>query len=384
MMRSASALLLLTQPYRADADICDSIHNLQCNGNDIAKSFPVGTHEECCSACQQTAGCNAWTWNWQYGKHCYLKSGCDSQTQNPSYHSGMSSGPSPPSPPPSPPSPSSSGKAGIAQHLEHASQADKDAVARSGIAWHYNWAMNGPSQSGLEFVPQVWGKDSINHLSSLPSSEALLGFNEPNMKSNVGGSDMSVDTVVSLWPQVEAAAKAHGVRTLVGPCVAQPHLFDWYGQFFAKCSGCRVDAVCFHNYNCDMGSMQNYVNGLKKWNKPIWITEIACANNPGGSKDANRQCSYMKQLIPYLMGEPSVAKFAWFSYDTSYTGQSALYQDGSLTSLGRCYDSLIGGVLSGTEMDNTTTSFVNSYVNATGGDESSSKKGSSSETLVIV
>lgn len=229
-------------------------------------------------------------------------------------------------------------------------QATRDAVAKSHISWHYDWDVDGQSQSGLEYVPQVWGPGSIPHLSHLPHSSALLGFNEPNMKSVAGGSDMSVEQVVSLWPQLEHAARDKGVQTLVGPCVAQSKMLDWYDKFFAQCSGCRIDAVCFHNYNCDMLSMKKYVNEFKMFNKPIWITELACANNPGGdgSKSADRQCQYMKEVIPYLMGEQSVAKFAWFSINQEYTGESQLlHDDGSLTLLGRCYDSLIGGALFG-------------------------------------
>jgi len=89
--------------------ICDSVHNLQCVGDDLEDFGVVTTHDECCTACQNLAGCNAWTWNWRYGGHCYLKSACSDprQSSTDDYHSGIAQGPLPP-PPPSPPSPSPS------------------------------------------------------------------------------------------------------------------------------------------------------------------------------------------------------------------------------------------------------------------------------------
>jgi len=89
--------------------ICDSVHGLQCYGDDLQDIGAVSSHEQCCQACQNLPGCAAWTWNWQYGQHCYLKSACnDKRTGSDAYHSGVAPAPTPPpSPtPPTPPSPS--------------------------------------------------------------------------------------------------------------------------------------------------------------------------------------------------------------------------------------------------------------------------------------
>lgn len=86
---------------------------------------------------------------------------------------------------------------------------------------------------------------------------------------------------------------------------------------------------------------------LQKYGKPLWLTEFACADNPtsipgndGGSKDWNWQCEYMKQVIPYLEGEASVVKYAWYSFNSDYTGNSELVSGGQLTDLGNCYNGL--------------------------------------------
>merc|ERR1711904_130219 len=93
--------------------------------------------------------------------------------------------------------------------------------------------------------------------------------------------------------------------------------------------------------------MQNLVGSLQKYGLPLWLTEFACADNPqdiegnsDGSKDWNWQCEYMKQVIPYLEGEDSIAGYAWYSFNSDYTGASELVSGGQLTELGNCYNDL--------------------------------------------
>lgn len=254
----------------------------------------------------------------------------------------------PPPPPPSPtPSPSGGGKAGVAQHFEHDTASLGALASGTHVSWNYNWGMSSASVPGITFVPMVWGAASTSQLSALPDSQYLLGFNEPNMNGR-GGSSMSVQQAVSLWPQVEAAASAHGVRTLVGPAMAHVNPTQWYDAFFASCHGCRVDAIALHSYNCDMPGLKSYVDSFRKYGKPLWLTELACADNPtaipgntAGSKSAEWQCKYIQELVPYLEGESIIEKYSWFSVSSSYSGESALVSGGRLTALGECYNSAI-------------------------------------------
>lgn len=86
--------------------ICDSVHNLNCEGQDLHDHGKVTTHEECCNACSAYSGCTAWTWNWKVGD-CYLKSGCADQTADSDCHSGqVAPAPTPIPTPPAPPTPS--------------------------------------------------------------------------------------------------------------------------------------------------------------------------------------------------------------------------------------------------------------------------------------
>jgi len=89
--------------------ICDSVHNMKCQGNTLKVVGPFNSHQECCSACTALAGCHAWSWDWQdvVGANCYLKSSCSNKLASAQYHSGYSTTPAPgPTPTPPPPGPS--------------------------------------------------------------------------------------------------------------------------------------------------------------------------------------------------------------------------------------------------------------------------------------
>ena len=51
------------------------------------------------------------------------------------------------------------------------------------MRWWYNWGLSRTGgNTGIEFVPMVWGSSTVN--GTIPSgSKYLLGFNEPNFKA---------------------------------------------------------------------------------------------------------------------------------------------------------------------------------------------------------
>jgi len=129
------------------------------------------------------------------------------------------------------------------------------------------------------------------------------------------------------WPAVEAAAKAVGAL-IVSPAVnfcggcSDPTITDpytWLKDFFADCTGCEVDAVAIHWYNCDLPSLRAYIEGnvdaggglqgFVQFGKPIWLTEFSC----DGSHSVADQKAYMQAAVPYLEGNPHVFRYSWFS-----------------------------------------------------------------------
>src|SRR5258708_5458428 len=135
-----------------------------------------------------------------------------------------------------------------------------------GVSWWYDWGSQGSgAPAAIEFVPMIWGTKSLND--SLPAgANYVLGFNEPNFKQQ---SNLTPAQAAAAWPTVEAKAKAAGIP-LVSPAVnfcgspsdpsqcSDPSITDpytWLKDFFAACSGCEVDYVAVHWYNCDLPSL---------------------------------------------------------------------------------------------------------------------------------
>jgi hypothetical protein len=228
-----------------------------------------------------------------------------------------------------------------------------------GVTWWYDWASGLPSGAtpvaGIPFVPMIWGSADLT--ASVPAgSTYLLGFNEPNFKAQ---SDLTPAQAAADWPDVEAIAKAAGLP-IVSPAVnfcgsasnpsgcSDPTVTDpytWLKDFFAACAGCEVDAVAVHWYNCDLPSLQAYVDGnvdaggtlqgFVQFGKPIWVTEISC----DGTHPVADQKAYMQKAVPFLEGDPHVARYAWFSASPI---PNALLQDstGKPTDLGTTYAEL--------------------------------------------
>jgi hypothetical protein len=218
-----------------------------------------------------------------------------------------------------------------------------------GVSWWYDWSNQGTGgASAVEFVPMIWGGKDLN--GPVPAgSSYLLGFNEPNFTS---GADLTPTQAAADWPQVEALAKPLGIP-LVSPAVnfcgsstdttgcSDPSVTDpytWLEDFFAACTGCEIDYVAVHWYNCDLPSLQGYIDGsaslegFVQFGKPIWLTEFAC---PGSNTVAEQQ-TYMEAAVPYLEGNPHVYRYSWFSA-SNIASALLMNPDGSLTALGTTY-----------------------------------------------
>ncbi len=190
------------------------------------------------------------------------------------------------------------------------------------VSWRYDWALTSTGTDvGIQFVPMVWGSGSLGK--AIPAgSKFLLGFNEPNFQAQ---SNLTPQQAAADWPMVEAAASATGAA-IVSPAMnfcgpaAQCNGTDPYQylkDFFAACPDCKVDYVAVHWYNCDLPSLQDYLEpggsleGFEQFGKPIWLTEFSC----GGSSTVAEQEAYMKAAVPYLEGNPHVFRYSWFSAD---------------------------------------------------------------------
>jgi hypothetical protein len=221
-----------------------------------------------------------------------------------------------------------------------------------GISWWYNWAVTRQALApGLEFVPMIWGSGSLQGAAAaLPAGATyLLGFNEPNFFEQA---NLSARAAAQLWPQLESIANAKGLDLVspavnfcgddaskTGPC-HDTNPVSYLEEFFAACTNCRVDYVAVHWYNCAAPELQFYLGQFRKFNRPIWLTEFACAY--GGDTSVAGQEAYMRAAIPVLEADTRVHKYAWFSGDPLPTAR-LLEPSGELTPLGKVYASLPRG-----------------------------------------
>jgi hypothetical protein len=215
------------------------------------------------------------------------------------------------------------------------------------VRWWYNWSLT-PSggNTGIEFVPMVWGSSTVK--GAIPAgSRFLLGFNEPNFMSQ---SNLTPQAAAAAWPMLQANGRNAGVTAIVGPGMnfcgpasscngTDPYVY--LKDFLNACTGCEVDHIAAHWYNCDLPSLKAYIEsnsslaGWVQFGKPIWLTEFSC----DGSATAAQQEAFMRAAIPYLESQPNVFRYSWFSADP-IPNAKLINSDGSPTALGQVYISL--------------------------------------------
>jgi hypothetical protein len=214
------------------------------------------------------------------------------------------------------------------------------------VSWWYNWSLQ-PSggNTGIEFVPMVWGASTVN--GAIPTgSKFLLGFNEPNFMSQA---NLTPAQAAADWAALQANATGAAL-SIVGPGMnfcgpaascngTDP--FQYLTTFFSDCAGCEVDYVAAHWYNCDLPSLQDYLEsggslaGYEQFGKPIWLTEFSCDTT---ATEAQQE-AYMRAAVPYLESNPHVFRYSWFSASPIPNAQ-LVNSDGSPTALGQVYISL--------------------------------------------
>ncbi|PBJ09367.1 glycosyl hydrolase [Flavobacterium sp. ACN6] len=205
------------------------------------------------------------------------------------------------------------------------SEADMLAI-KPGLSWWYNWspepdaALNANYASlGVEFVPMAWGKisdvqvqDFINKIK--PGAKYLLAFNEPNFND---GARLTPQEAVNAWVNIEKIAAAKNLEIVsASPAYNGPENYGgisdpvvWHNQFFQLCPNCKVDYIAFHTYDATAGSVIGVTGLLKKFNRPLWITEFS--NRV--IQSAADKTAFMKQILTSFENDPDIFRYSWFS-----------------------------------------------------------------------
>ncbi|MCJ1239395.1 hypothetical protein MMC14_007391 [Varicellaria rhodocarpa] len=231
-------------------------------------------------------------------------------------------------------------------------------ATNSPISWAYNWdSQSAGLPSNIKFVPQLWGLTSdhtgnwkTNAAAAIKAgSDSLMAFNEPDMPSKWGGSQIDPITAASNYitymngfaGQVELGAPAVSNANSSSPLYG----IQWLEQFFTACNKkCSISNVPFHWYGWADGTAEAQADSFKQYVgaftqqvtaltgiTKFWITEFSALplNNP----QINAQ--FLEIVLPWLDSQATqIERYSFFM-----VSNGLLVNGGSLTASGTAYTS---------------------------------------------
>lgn len=119
--------------------------------------------------------------------------------------------------------------------------------AKNSMTWYYNYQSR-PSApiegkpADLQFVPMLWGDHANTFVADvraqLPKVKYVLGFNEPDMRNEWGGSDIKPARAAELWKRDIQPLAQNGVKLGAPGVSGAPEGVQWlkeYEFFFFAC-----------------------------------------------------------------------------------------------------------------------------------------------------
>ncbi|MCR5703360.1 MAG: discoidin domain-containing protein [Eubacterium sp.] len=222
------------------------------------------------------------------------------------------------------------------------------------MGWYYTWgrtAFSYTTYKNAEFVPMQWGagNEAANINTAVQQGyRYFLGYNEPDMGGDVGGSNMTVQTALNNWPQL-SGKNIHLGSPAPALCPAWSN-GSWFRSFMDGVDQNTFEFIPLHCYYGTYGGadaantfLREVVDGT--WNmyhKKIWVTEFAISGW-GYSNEYGRTKvkEFMETVIQGLNERDYVERYSWFSFNTTdeANGASALWTNstGVLTELGEIY-----------------------------------------------
>ena len=218
-------------------------------------------------------------------------------------------------------------------------------------------AKEGSHSQSIDFYPMIWGCNKhfkkCQEEVKQQTPRIVLPFNEPDNKPQ---SNLSVERVLEVWPELENCCKDCNATVLVSPSAGNP-LKPWFESFMKQVNekGLRVDVIGVHHYGgpCAKGFKDKMIKVHKKYNnRPILITEMAVADwDAKGKTCADNKhkpeivLQFMKEILPWMEEQDWILGYAWFPFeiDRPVGTSSALFdKDDKLTALGEYYSAFRG------------------------------------------
>lgn len=239
-------------------------------------------------------------------------------------------------------------------------EADYAALAPA-TTWFYNWGLNPPGGEGttftkydIEYCPMTWNSNFSyttidNVVATYPDNiKFILGFNEPNFSSQA---NLSPSAAANIWKTLGPYVREKGLKVVspavnYGTIAAYNDPVVWLDEFFSYLPNGAddVDYIACHFYMPNLSGLKSAIERLKKYGKPIWLTEFCYALDDVISSDMSTQISFMLETFEYLEKDPDIYRYAWFmarTGNTSWSGGINLLQSnpnyGKLTNIGKIY-----------------------------------------------
>jgi len=233
--------------------------------------------------------------------------------------------------------------------------------------WAYDWGNNGQNSGhNGEYIPIFWNgagniRSTANRLIANPTSEYVLGFNEPERSDQ---SNLSVATAVNRWRTLSDSYAGTDFK-LVSPAISfNAAGRQWLADFMAIVDSdpeLRVDEIAFHwygtvNINNPAGGANSFLNAVESvhnlYGRNVWITEFAgldFGNNHTTEQmnEWNRQ--FLDIVLPVLDSRDYVTRYAWWNHNNdSRLIETGVYGRNRPTLVG---DTYIGTLSSGDSRD---------------------------------
>ncbi len=194
-----------------------------------------------------------------------------------------------------------------------------------GTSWSYDWSnsipseerLNGFARQKMDWIPMIWNNnysaDNIRRWKQThPEAQYILAYNEPNLKDQA---NMTPAQAAEKWPEIVSLAKELGMK-LISPAMNYGTLdgyhdpYKWLDEFFAQpgVSLSDIDGIACHCYMGSAAAVKGFLDGFKKYGKPLWLTEFCIGSNVSAAS----QLIYLSHTLNMLEANPDVARYAWF------------------------------------------------------------------------
>lgn len=208
-----------------------------------------------------------------------------------------------------------------------------------GVSWFYTWGNHIPDSDNdfynldkydgdIEFVPMCWSQhysaDNIrNYCKKHPEVKYLLGFNEPNFKSQA---NMTPQEAAEAWPEVQALAKELNLQLVApvlnySPDAPYTNPLTWMDEFVALVGKDAFDFTAIHNYG-GLGVMVDLATNFHdRYGKDVWVTEFCFWPNTGNNNSTvtpDNQIKSMVETLEWLETTDWIFRYAWFKAIGNY------------------------------------------------------------------